>query len=97
MVHVKRAMDLGVDSKSSLILGNLKAKMRMDMAPGFSYDRCQVYMLMTSLKRPIMAAEKRPEVARRIPHLDGLNLASFPHLQSTLFSSPEVCNCLLEY
>jgi hypothetical protein len=54
-------------------------------------------MLMTSLKRPFMAAEERPEVARRIPHLDGLNPASFPHLQSILFSSPEVCNCLHEY
>ena len=51
-------------------------------------------VLMTSLKRPIMAAEKRPEMARRIPHLDVLNPASFPHLQSTLSSSPEVCNYL---
>ena len=54
-------------------------------------------MLMTSLKRPIMAAEKGPEIADGIPHLDDLNPASFPHLQSTLSSSPEVCNCLLEY
>ena len=56
-----------------------------------------IRVLMTSLKRPIMAAEKGPEMTDRIPHLDGLNLASFPHLQSTLFSSPEVCNCPLEY
>ncbi len=35
MIHVRRAMDLGTASISSLILGNLKAKMRMDIASGF--------------------------------------------------------------
>jgi len=35
MVHVKRTMDHGIDSESSLILGKLKAKIRVDMASGF--------------------------------------------------------------
>jgi len=35
MVHVKRAIDYRTDSGSSLILGNLKAKMSVDIASGF--------------------------------------------------------------
>ena len=44
MVHVKRIMDHGADSISSPILGKLKAKIRIDIASGFWYDRSQVYI-----------------------------------------------------
>ena len=54
-------------------------------------------LVNVKLKMDYYGAGNSRKVAEKNPYLNGLNPASFPHLQSTLSSSLEVCNCLLEY
>ena len=49
------------------------------------------------LKMDYYGAGNSREIAEKNPYLSDLNPASFPHLQSTLSSSPEVCNYPREY